>query len=381
MGYLQGIRGQCSTCNSLRFHDNIVATVSEDGYAKLWNIPPEGLSSNVAEAAQVLKGHSRKVGVLDWNGVAENVLATGGQDYKIKVWDVTTGQDKLTVEKHGGVIQSVAWNYNGTLLTSFCKDKKIRLIDPRTGEVAGEGNGHEGVKGGKAIWFGKHDKIISVGFAKGSERQYIVFDAKNMAEPIIGPTTIDNSAGLIMPFYDEDTELLFFAGKGDGNIRYYEIEPESEPKEMIHYISQYGSNEPTRGCASMPKRGCDVNTNEVVRLYKVAGNVVQPLSFKVPRKSEMFQDDIFPDCRSDEAALTADQWFENQSENPKLKKLEGGFVKKEGGNVAFQKQEEEKELTGDELKKAYEELKKRVVYLEAELAKKVASSTTGDAPQ
>jgi len=38
-------------------------------------------------------------------------------------------------------------------------------------------------------------------------------------------------------------------------------------------------------------------------------------------------------------------------------------------------------LTGDELKKAYEELKKRVVYLEAELAKKVASSTTGDAPQ
>lgn len=26
-----------------------------------------------------------------------------------------------------------------------------------------------------------------------------------------------------MPFFDEDTSVLFLAGKGDGNIRYYEI--------------------------------------------------------------------------------------------------------------------------------------------------------------
>jgi len=306
---------------------------------------------------------------LEWNGVAENILATGAQDYDVKIWDITTGQDKLTVAGHGGIIQSCSWNYNGSLLATFCKDKKLRVIDPRSGSIEGDAETHAGVKGGRAIWLGKHDKILSVGFAKSSERQYYIFDAKNMSEPLVGPVTIDNSAGMLMPFYDEDTELLFLAGKGDGNIRYYEIEPDSEPKELVHFVSQFASNEPTRGVASMPKRGCDVNTNEVVKLFKVTGAQIHPLSFKVPRKSDMFQDDIFPDCRSDEAALSAEDWFGGETSNPKTKNLENGFTKKEGGSVNFHKQEEEKELTGDELKKAYEALQKKVAYLEAELAK------------
>ncbi|CAN0593918.1 unnamed protein product, partial [Laminaria digitata] len=29
--------------------------------------------------------------------------------------------------------------------------------------------------------------------------------------------------GVILPFYDDESSLLFLAGKGDGNIRYYEV--------------------------------------------------------------------------------------------------------------------------------------------------------------
>jgi len=350
------------------FHDNILATVSEDGYGKIWQVP-DGMKDSVSEPVQNLKGHKRKIGCLDFNGVAENVLATAGTDYDVKIWDISTGQDKLTVSGHGDLIQSVQWNYSGDILVSFCKDHFVRTIDPRAGKVVQQIETHTGVKGGRAIWLGKHDKVMSVGFAKSSERQYFVLDTKAMDKPMIGPVTIDNSAGMLMPFYDEDTEILFLAGKGDGNIRYYEIEPSSPANEMIHFISQYSSSEPNRGCGFMPKRGCDVNTNEIVRIYKVAGSQLHPLSFKVPRKSDMFQDDIFPACRSDEAALTANQWFGGENSAPKTKSLEGGFVAKSSSGLSFEKQEEEKELSGEELKKAYEELKKKVVYLEAELAK------------
>jgi len=128
-----------------------------------------------------------------------------------------------------------------------------------------------------------------------------------------------------MPFYDEDSDVLWLAGKGDGNIRYYELDMEGDKNNMIFYISQYGSNEPTAACCAMPKRGCDVSSNEIIKLFKVAGTQIQPLSFKVPRKSGMFQDDIFPDCRSDEPALTAEQWFAGETSKPKTKGLEGGF--------------------------------------------------------
>jgi len=354
------------------FNDRILATVSEDCYGKIWEIPKEGKFERVSTPVQNLKGHKRKVGALDWNGVAENILATAGTDYEVKIWDVTTGQDQLTVGGHGGIIQSLAWNYTGSTLVTFCKDKKMRVVDPRTNKISAETETHQGVKGGRAIWLGKHELIISIGFSKSAEREYMIYDPRNLEQQLTR-TGIDNAAGVLMPFYDEDTEILFLAGKGDGNLRYYEVELEGPANAMVHFISQYASNEPAAGCGSMPKRGCDVNTNEIVRLYKQTGTLLQPLSFKVPRKSDLFQDDIFPACRSDEAALTHQQWFAGETvSGPKTKSLEGGFVKSEKGDVSFSKVEEEKPLSEDELRKTHAELVKRVAYLEAELAKRDA---------
>jgi len=45
-----------------------------------------------------------------------------------------------------------------------------------------------------------------------SDRQLFLWDAKNLKEPI-KQETIDTSSGILMPFYDNDTKLLFLAGK------------------------------------------------------------------------------------------------------------------------------------------------------------------------
>jgi len=217
-----------------------------------------------------------------------------------------------------------------------------------------------------------------VGFSATFERQYFIFDSKNLSTPLVGPVNIDNSAGQIMPFYDEDSELLFLAGKGDGNIRYYEIEQSgSGGKPEVFFVSQYASNDPTAAIGSMPKRGCDVTTNEIVKLFRVVGTKLEPLSFKVPRKSDLFQEDIFPDCRSDEPALTADQYFAGENAKPKVKSLQGGFTKREASATSFTKKEEGSFGSsggGDhaetaELRRENAELKSRIAHLEAELAK------------
>jgi hypothetical protein len=35
---------------------------------------------------------------------------------------------------------------NGSLLATTCKDKKLRIIDPRNGEVLRQGDSHQGTK-------------------------------------------------------------------------------------------------------------------------------------------------------------------------------------------------------------------------------------------
>jgi len=38
-------------------------------------------------------------------------------------------------------------------------------------------------------------------------------------------------------------------------------------------------------------------------------------------KSELFQDDLYPDTAAEESAITADEWIAGQDADPKLVKL------------------------------------------------------------
>ena len=96
--------------------------------------------------------------------------------------------------------------------------------------------------------------------------------------------TIDQSSGVLMPFYNDANSILFVAGKGDGNIRYYEYENDN-----LHFLSEFGAKDPQRGMTFLPRRALDVSENEVARAYKISGSTVEPLAFIVPRKAESFQ--------------------------------------------------------------------------------------------
>jgi len=126
----------------------------------------------MTDPVQTLSGHKRKVGTIRFNPVANNILATSSIDYSVKIWDIETGKANLSVDaQHSDIINSCEWNFNGSLLVTSCKDKKVRVVDPRAGKVVQEGEAHQGVKGSRAIWLGNKEKIFSCGFTKTSERE------------------------------------------------------------------------------------------------------------------------------------------------------------------------------------------------------------------
>ena len=86
---------------------------------------------------------------------------------------------------------------------------------------------------------------------------------------------------MLMPHFDADSNILFLAGKGDGNIRYYEYVDEET---SLYYLTEYKSSEPQRGIGYMPKRGVNVGEVEIARGFKVHVSHVEPISFRVPRK-------------------------------------------------------------------------------------------------
>lgn len=68
---------------------------------------------------------------------AENKPASvPGCDNQVVIWNVGSGEAMISLDDmHPDVIFSVSWSRNGSLLCTACKDKKVRIIDPRKKKI------------------------------------------------------------------------------------------------------------------------------------------------------------------------------------------------------------------------------------------------------
>ncbi|KAJ2792776.1 Coronin-like protein crn1, partial [Coemansia helicoidea] len=297
------------------FDDDVIASGAEDHQAMVWRVPDDlaEREEDVTQPLVVLGGHGRKVGHVVWNPVAEGVLAVSSSDYTVRVWDVARGQERQTLRGFNDAVLSVAWNHTGSLVAATCRDKKLRIFDARAGAVVQEGASHTGVKASRVVWLGAEPRLVTTGFSRSSCREVCLWDAGSLATPI-SKLELDMSAGTLMPFYDASTSMLYVAGKGDGNIRYYEY-----ADDKLYHLADYQTPDPQSGLGVLPKRGVDVAKCEVMRFYKVASDsLVEPISFRVPRKAETFQADIYPPAPAGQPALSADDYFAGKNADPVL---------------------------------------------------------------
>lgn len=129
---------------------------------KVWQIPDGGLSRTLTEPVVDLLYHQRRVGLVLWHPTALNVLLTSGSDNQVVIWNVGTGEVLVHIDCHPDIVFSACWNWDGSKLVTTCKDKKIRVVDPRTGEIESEALCHDGAKATRAIFL-RHGLIFTTG--------------------------------------------------------------------------------------------------------------------------------------------------------------------------------------------------------------------------
>ncbi|XP_009488392.1 coronin-2A [Pelecanus crispus] len=308
------------------FNDFVIASCSEDATVKIWDIPKHLLTRNITNPKKELLGHVRRVGLIEWHPTANNILFSSGYDYKIMVWNLDSKEAVISnpvkiLEAHKDVVLSMSFNTDGSLLATACRDRKIRLLDPRSGTVLQEAN-YKSHRVNKVLFLGNMKKLFSTGTSRWNNRQIALWDQNDLSVPLL-EEDLDGSSGLLFPFYDSDTHMLYVVGKGDGNIRYYEISPE---KPYLNYLMEYRSHLPQKGIGMMPKRGLEVSACEIFRFYKLVPtkSLIEPISMIVPRRSESYQEDIYPLTTGAQPALTAQEWLNGVNKGPLLVSLRPG---------------------------------------------------------
>ena len=308
------IKGHTSTITDFEFNpfnENEIITGCDDSLIRLWGLPDNRLTEDIVSPIATLQGHGKKITLLNFHPSAAYVLASTGQDKTVKVWSVERSTAVLT---HGGLqenLVSLKWSPEGKNLAFTSRDKFARGVDPRSNTQLFEFIAHDGLKPSKVSWINEQT-LVTCGFAKSGDRQVGIWDLRNSCNSL-KHMNIDQGSGVLYPFYDPDTTLLFLAGKGDGNVRYYEVVGDSN---YLYLLDSFKSTTPCKGISFTPKYTVDTSVCEIMKAVKLTNSSVDLISFKVPRISDSFQTDLYPDCVSNIPAMNGSEWFDVSSVSP-----------------------------------------------------------------
>jgi len=121
-----------------------------------------------------------------------------------------------------------------------------------------------------------------------------------------------------------------------------------------------------KGVAFLPKRSCDTSKCEIAVSLRLIRDRVVPISFQVPRKSDLFQKDLYPDTYAGIPSVSSEEWLAGQSKPPKKISMKPGDkpASADAPKTAFVATKSPQQLE-KELAVAHA----RIAELEAELAK------------
>ena len=103
----------------------IVASVSDDGTARLW--------SHLGTPLHTLKEHRGAVNACSFSSDGSKLL-TCGEDMTLKLWDVATGNCLQTLKGHTNVVKACSYSPDGNMIASVSRDNSIRLWHAESGK-------------------------------------------------------------------------------------------------------------------------------------------------------------------------------------------------------------------------------------------------------
>ncbi len=132
---------------AVAFHPDgsMLASGDQKGEIHFWSVSP---TSGLQSSHQIVDAHPEN-GSPRWvNTVAYspqgNLLASGGDDNKVRIWDPQSGNLIRTLDGHTNDVLDLVWAPDGSWLASASDDKTIRIWDTRTGQTIHHLTDHTG---------------------------------------------------------------------------------------------------------------------------------------------------------------------------------------------------------------------------------------------
>lgn len=141
----------------------------------------------------IRKAHDGDINCLAFNPVQEYLLATGGADHTVAIWDMRNLKSRVhTLEGHADQVYMVQWApFNETILGSCSADRRVHVWDlSRVGQEQSEEDAEDGppellfVHGGMTAKVSDFSWNSNIDWTVASVAEDNILQVWNMAEEI-----------------------------------------------------------------------------------------------------------------------------------------------------------------------------------------------------
>ncbi|VWU48596.1 ribosome assembly protein RRB1, putative [Hepatocystis sp. ex Piliocolobus tephrosceles] len=133
---LGNIFAMCSSDKSIKIIDirnlkNQVVTNSNNNNSNTNNSNTNNSNTNNGTVITINNAHSSDVNVISWNSNGEYLLASGGDDGLVKIWDIRSASTHVAeLNFHKKAISSISWNPNDTyVILAASLDNTVSIWD------------------------------------------------------------------------------------------------------------------------------------------------------------------------------------------------------------------------------------------------------------
>ncbi len=134
------------------------------GSVRLWAVAPDGKLTPAREFPETIDSAFTVAFSPD-----STKLAAAGADRAVRIWEVATGKDLMTIEDHADWIFDLAWSPDGKRIATASRDKTSKVFDAEKKEVLATFPGHGDIvycvsfaPDGKSVITGGNDNQLRV---------------------------------------------------------------------------------------------------------------------------------------------------------------------------------------------------------------------------
>ncbi|KAG7257034.1 hypothetical protein CRUP_035065 [Coryphaenoides rupestris] len=241
-------------------NENVVAAGGGDGSLQLWDA-----SSNHNAPLRVAREHTQEVYSVHWSQTrGENLLVSGSWDQTAKVWDPTLSQSLSTLKGHEGVIYSTVWSPHipgcfasasgdGTLRVWDVKSAACRLAIPaHASEVL------------SCDWCKYDQNVVATGAVDCS---VCVWDLRNVRQPVCPPLVGHGYAVRRVKFSPFSRSVLASCSY-DFTVRFWDYNRTPPLLETVEHHSEFVCG--LDFSLHTPNQVLDCSWDETVKIYTPA---------------------------------------------------------------------------------------------------------------